>query len=465
MPKNLATNKNWGKLTTLPLAAIGISSIFGLRNLPVVAEYGLASITLYILATLLFFIPSAYVCSYLSKTFECSGGIYGWVKQILGERLGFVAMWLEWINTVVSFPMMLSFVIYTFLYAIAPQLAHGSSTLQFIIFIGLFWGVSFLSTFGLVVSSKFITLFVMLGTLLSAAIISILGIIWLIDGNKPEISFSAQHLIPDLHIGTLAFLISVVNGFSGIQSIGFHRNESQSPESTIPRAIKLTVIIILLFSLITTLAIAIVIPHDKLILIGGIIQAIHFLFTNYGLGWLEPIVVSLIGLGVLAEVTSWIIGPSKGIAEASHSGYIFKKWGKYNSKGVPVNVLLVQCVISTILASIILFTPSISFAYWLLSALTGQFALLMWVLVFTSILYYTLKNKIDRLWLKLSSIVGLLVCLIITIFGYLPPSNIIKTTNEIILYEIFLISGLVVFVITPLLIHYFRSKIKLRQFG
>jgi amino acid transporter len=460
LSENVISNKNWGRLSTIPLAAIGISSIFGLRNLPVVAEYGLSSVTLYVLAALLFFIPSAYVCSYLSKTFECSGGVYGWVQQIFGEHLGFVAMWLEWINTVVSFPMMLSFVIYTFLYAIAPQLAHGSSVLQFIIFIGLFWGVSFISTFGLEVSSKFITLFVMLGTLLSAAIISILGIIWLIEGNTPEISFSANQLIPDLHIGTLAFLISVVNGFSGIQSIGFHRNESKTPESTIPKAIKLTVIIILLFSIVTTLAIAVVIPHDMLILIGGIIQAIHFLFTNYGLDWLEPIVVSLIGLGVLAEVTSWIIGPSKGIAEASHSGYIFKKWGKYNTKGVPVNVLLVQCVISTILASIILITPSISFAYWLLSALTGQFALLMWVLVFSSILYYTFSNNLNLFWLKLSSIVGLIVCLVIATFGYIPPSNIVKTTNEIVLYEIFLLGGLVIFVITPLLVHYFRTKIK-----
>ena len=187
-----SSNRNWGRLTTLPLAAIGISSIFGLRNLPIVAEYGLSSITLYILAALLFFIPSAYVCSYLTKTFTRSGGVYAWVTAILGERLGFIAMWLEWINTVVSFPMMLSFVIYTFLYLISPELAKHDPLLQFLIFIVMFWGITLIASFGLSVSSKFITLFVMLGTLLSAGIISVLGIIWLSQGHAPHIEFTTS---------------------------------------------------------------------------------------------------------------------------------------------------------------------------------------------------------------------------------------------------------------------------------
>ena len=459
MSQSDTSHKNWGRLTTLPLAAIGISSIFGLRNLPIVAEYGLSSVSIYILAAFLFFIPSAYVCSYLSKTFNCSGGIYGWVKSIFGERIGFVAMWLEWINTVVSFPMMLSFVIYTFLYIIAPNLAKHSPLLQFILFIILFWGISFLSTFGLKVSSKFITLFVMLGTLLSATIISVLGIIWLAQGNTPQISFKINMLLPEFQLGTLAFLISVVNGFSGIQSIGFHRNESKNPAQTVPKSIKYTVIIVLAFAIITTLAIATVIPHHQLILIGGIIQAIHFLFATYHLEWLEPIVVCLIALGVLAEITSWVIGPSKGIAEASKSGYIFKKWGFYNKNGVPVNVLIVQVILSTILASIVIFTPSISFAYWLLSVLTGQFALLMWVMVFTSVLFYLQTNKINLMWLKLSSFVGLIVSFTIAICGYFPPTAIVKNFGQFILYESVLIGGLIIFVITPLFIHYVRTRV------
>ena len=258
----------------------------------------------------------------------------------------------------------------------------------------------------------------------------------------------------------MAFLISVVNGFSGIQSIGFHRNESKDPSQTIPTAIKWSVVIVLIFAIVTTLTIAMVIPHEKLILIGGIIQTIHYLFELYGLVWLEPIIVCLIVLGVLAEITSWVIGPSKGIAAASQSGYLFKKWGKLNKCGVPINVLIAQGILSTLLASVVIFTPSISFAYWLLSVLTGQFALLMWVMVFSSVLFHLYTESIPAFWLKTASIVGLLVSLSIAIFGYFPPTSMAKTFGDVILYESFLFGGLILFVITPLLVHYFRTRIR-----
>ena len=134
-----------GVLGLVPLVAIGVSAIFGLRNLPITAQYGLSSVTIYLLATILFFVPSALVCSYFSKKCTQAGGLYAWVKDAFGERYGFIAMWLEWVNTIISFPMMISFVIFSLVYSFSPAVATADKTLEFFLFIIVFWFISLMS--------------------------------------------------------------------------------------------------------------------------------------------------------------------------------------------------------------------------------------------------------------------------------------------------------------------------------
>ena len=81
-----------------------IATVLGPRWVAAAAHNGTSSVSLWILAALLFFVPSAMVINELSSRFPEEGGLYVWTKEAFGNFHGFVAGWNYWIYTVFYFP-------------------------------------------------------------------------------------------------------------------------------------------------------------------------------------------------------------------------------------------------------------------------------------------------------------------------------------------------------------------------
>src|SRR6202048_3274414 len=81
-----------------------IATVLGPRWIAAAARNGQSSISLWILAALLFFVPTAFVVVELSTRFPGEGGLYVWTKMAFGDFHGFVAGWTYWIYTVFYFP-------------------------------------------------------------------------------------------------------------------------------------------------------------------------------------------------------------------------------------------------------------------------------------------------------------------------------------------------------------------------
>jgi len=81
-----------------------IATVLGPRWIAAAAHSGPSSISLWIIAAVFFFIPSALVINELSSRFPCEGGLYIWAKEAFGDFHGFVAGWTYWIYTVFYFP-------------------------------------------------------------------------------------------------------------------------------------------------------------------------------------------------------------------------------------------------------------------------------------------------------------------------------------------------------------------------
>ncbi len=77
-----------------------IATVLGPRWIAAAAHSGPSSISLWIIAAVFFFIPSALVINELSSRFPCEGGLYIWAKEAFGDFHGFVAGWTYWIYTV-----------------------------------------------------------------------------------------------------------------------------------------------------------------------------------------------------------------------------------------------------------------------------------------------------------------------------------------------------------------------------
>src|SRR5918994_3532987 len=89
--------------------AMNIVAVVGLRWISRSARVGAPSVSLWILACLVFFIPLALALIELSSRHPEQGGIYAWVRRAFGPLHGFVCGWGMWVNNLFYFPSLLLF--------------------------------------------------------------------------------------------------------------------------------------------------------------------------------------------------------------------------------------------------------------------------------------------------------------------------------------------------------------------
>jgi amino acid transporter len=84
------------------LALTQILFIVGLPWIGVAAKQGPSHIILWLLAMLLFYIPSAVVVTYLNRIMPLEGGLYQWAKLGFNELLGFLVAWNLWLFAILN---------------------------------------------------------------------------------------------------------------------------------------------------------------------------------------------------------------------------------------------------------------------------------------------------------------------------------------------------------------------------
>ncbi|MBV9243104.1 MAG: amino acid permease, partial [Acidobacteria bacterium] len=71
--------------------------IVGLPWVGVAAKQGPSHVVLWMLAAVLFYVPSAFVVIYLNKQMPLEGGLYQWAKLGFNELVGFMVAWNLWL--------------------------------------------------------------------------------------------------------------------------------------------------------------------------------------------------------------------------------------------------------------------------------------------------------------------------------------------------------------------------------
>src|SRR4029079_3895750 len=107
---SLELNSKGKKISVFTLIMINVIAIDNLRSLTVGAEYGFAMVFFYLLAAILFFIPTMLVTAELATGWPNTGGVYVWVREAFGPRWGFLTIWLQWIYNVVWYPTIFAFI-------------------------------------------------------------------------------------------------------------------------------------------------------------------------------------------------------------------------------------------------------------------------------------------------------------------------------------------------------------------
>ena len=455
------------KISVLALVLLISGAIDSIRNLPTTALFGSSLIFFFIFSAIIFLIPVALVSAELSSTWpEEEGGIYSWVRHAFGENMAFLTIWLQWINTMVWYPTMLSFIAGTLAYLINPELAQNKFYLISVILI-VFWSLTFIGLQGLRTSAKFAGFCAMVGMIIPMGFIILLAVIWLIKGNPIAIDLSFNSLIPHWKdTESWVSLTAMMTSFLGMELAAVHVRNVNNPQRNFPRAMFFSVILILVTMIFGSLAIAIVMPKEKISLVQGVMQAFTNFFDAYHLTPLMPVLVILLLLGSLGSMINWIISPAKGLLLAADNGFLPHWLYRLNKHGVASRILLLQAILVTALCSVFLLFPTVNAIYWLFTALSTELYIMMYVIMFVAAIF--LKRKFAPLprpfaipggYIGYYFIcgLGLAGCAITLIIGFFPPAESLDmgTANH---FRLIFSSGIILMLI-PAYLLYLRKKI------
>lgn len=460
-------------ISVFMLAMLNVSIMASLRNLPLVAEYGLSAIVFFAIVALFFLIPCALVSAELATGWPKSGGIYIWIREALGDRWGFFAIWMQWVHNVAWYPVIMSFIAGTLAYIFSPSLAQNKVYILSVVLIG-YWGMTLLNYLGIKTSGWFSTIGVIVGTIIPGILIIGLGLIWITSGHPVQTPLTLKAVIPDFtEIGNLVFLAGLFLAFAGLEVSSAYAGNVQNPQKNYPRSILLAAIIVFSVFMLGSLAIAVVIPKAQISLVSGLMEAFNVFLSFYHLEWFLPILGILLIIGAIAEVNSWIIGPVKGLHETSIHGNLPPFFQNLNKHGTPTHLLLFQAIIVSITGCVFLFMPTVSSAFWILTALSAQSYLIMYIIMFIAAIKlkyskphvprpYKVPFQYKGIWLFCS--MGILSSTFAIALAFIPPTQL--ETGSLLFYDLFLIIGLAFMCAIPLIIYGCRKphwKIKLER--
>lgn len=455
-------------LSVFTLVMINVIAIDNLRSLTAGAVYGFSLVFFYLLAALLFFIPTILVTAELATGWPNTGGVYIWVREAFGSRWGFLTIWLQWIYNVVWYPTIFAFIAGILAYLIYPPLVDNKYFMLGVILCA-FWCTTLINCLGLRISSWVSVIGAITGTIIPMVFIAVLSFIWIHKGNPSQIHFTVNDFFPNMSsLENVAFLTNILFGLMGMEMSAVHAGDVRNPQRDYPRALFISAFIILSTLIFSCLAIAIVIPTQKLNLVSGLIDAFDIFFNAYHMSWCIPIIAVLIIVGSLSGATAWLLGPARGLLIATEDSKLPRFLSKRNKQDMPIGILLTQGVIVSFICIVFLIMPTVSSSYWVLSNLTAQLALLFYILLFAAAIRLRYKHaKVARsfripgghvgIWLVCGA--GIVTCISAIVLGFLPPKHI--AIDGIIKYETILILGVVVCCLFPMFLY--RPKVLKRH--
>ncbi len=457
-------------LSVFSLVMLNVIAIDSLRTLPLSAIYGTSLIFYYLVAAVIFFLPTAFIAAELATGWPERGGIYVWTREAFGKKIGFMTIWLQWFYNICWYPTIMALIAATIAYVVDPNLVNSKIYMLSVILI-LFWGATLINCFGMRISNILSTLGAIIGTLLPMGFIIILALIWLLKGNPSAIKFTWHDVLPNLSsFQNLTLLTAVLYGLVGMEMSAAHALEVKNPQRDYPRAMMWSTVIILFSMIFGSLAVAIVVPPEKLNIVAGLLEAFRLFFVNFHLEFLMPVIAILMVIGALGGVGAWILSPSKGLLVASEDGSLPQCLSVPGKHGAPVRILLIQGILFTALCSVFVLMPSVSSGFWVLTDITAILSLIVYVLMFSAALVLRIKypevkrsfkTPGGKIGLWVFCLMGLGTCIFIILIGFIPPAQI--SVGNIWIYESILIIGVIVGCVAPWVIGLANSQPKKKR--
>jgi len=194
----------------------------------------------------------------------------------------------------------------------------------------------------------------------------------------------------------MGLFVVVLFSLMGLEISSAHAGDVDEPRKNYPRALWLTVLIVPLSLILSNMAIGLVIPPSQIDPRAGLIESFAIFFNKFNIAWMSDIIAFSLFIGAFGAIGTWAFGLSRYLNKISERGYLPKRFAENNKNNVPKNALVLQGIIVTILSFFYLWMPNVDIAYWYLSCLTAQLALIAYVIFFVAAIKLRLTHKWDK---------------------------------------------------------------------
>jgi len=249
--------------------------IVGLSWIGVAAKQGPSHVVLWLLAMILFYVPSAAVVTYLNRIMPLEGGLYQWAKLGGSELLGFLVAWNLWLFAILNTSEIGLQVTQYLRYVLGPSSERLTANRWLIgaVSLAMIGALVLLTTIGLGVGKW---VHKAGGALMLLTFGAIVILPWL---NRARGTLAEYHPLrtemPVLSLMTLNLLGKMGFGaLGGFEYVAIHSGECRDPVRAITRSVLLAAPIIAVMFILGTSSVLALIPQDRIDLIAPIPQVL-----------------------------------------------------------------------------------------------------------------------------------------------------------------------------------------------
>jgi glutamate:GABA antiporter len=398
------------------LALTQILFIVGLPWIGAAGKLGPSHIVFWLLAILLFYLPSAGVVIYLNRLMPLEGGLYQWAKLGFNEFMGFMVAWNLWLFVILNTSEIGLQAATSLSYALGPRAAWMAGTKWFIALLSslIIGALVLVATLGLGVG-KWIHKAGAVMMLIIFATIVILPILNLARGQISEYRPLATAM-PAFSLFSLNILGKLGFGaLGGFEYVAIHAGECRDPVRAIGRSVIVAAPIIALMFMLGTSSVLALIPPENIDLIGPIPQVLSIGFSAFGtISYIVPVTIMAFLWIRIAQSSVQFTGNTR-LPMVAGWDHLLPEWftrlhSKYKT---PVNSILFIGAMTLLIGLLGMKGVGQQEAFQLLWNASGVFYALTYLVMF-AIPLFGLKAMGARLpvWLKAASLSGLLMTLL-----------------------------------------------------
>ncbi|HEV2522226.1 MAG TPA: APC family permease [Candidatus Acidoferrales bacterium] len=445
-----------------------IATVLGPRWIAAAARNGQSSISLWILAAVLFFVPTAFVVVELSTRFPEEGGLYVWTKMAFGDFHGFVAGWTYWTYTIFYFPGLLMASAAMTSYVGGSRTAWLAEDQKFLLAGSLVLLVVavWLNIIGLHIG-KWLQNAGGVGTYVP--LLMIVGVaLWLWSRQGSVTHFSWAAMLPHWQWDTVNFWSQIAFAFTGLELVSALSEEVRNPQRTLPKAIFASGGLIAVIYMAGTIAILTMIPADVVDPKSGVFQAITTGSTALRVGILGVIAALLVTVGNAGGVGSTVAGISRVPFVVGIDRYLPSWFGKIHPKWKTPHIsILVQAGLSAIVLILSQFKATERTAYVVLVSAAIALYFIPFIYMYAAVI--KLAWSADRETNKAAVLIpggklgvcicgglGLLAVIAGIFFSLIPPG---EEANKI-LFEVKVVGGTLGTLAVGLILYYRGARQK-----